>query len=239
MTTTQGTNTGTHAAPQQGRGLGLPRAGGPGGPVRPRTRSWGLVTGAALLVLLTGLAGALLVSQASETTTVLAAGKPIAKGQQVTEGDLVQKSVSGIDGVPVEDMSTLVGKTAVVDILDGQVMTPQMVAEDPLPGEGRAVVGLALEPNRVPAAGLQAGDLVRLIAVPAAADGGSGDDEDLGAPKVLADEAEVLDVKGDGTAGGQVLLTVIVEDGDAEALAAYSTQNRVAAIETAPTGEGE
>lgn len=189
-----------------------------------------------MLVLVTGLAGALLVSQASDTTTVWAAARPIAKGQVVTEGDLVQKSVSGVDGV--QDRSALVGKTAVVDVLDGQVLTPGMVAEDPLPGAGRAVVGLALEPNRVPAAGLQSGDLVRVIAVPAAAEGGSGgDDEELAAPQVLAAEAEVLAVEGAGTPGGQILLTVVVEESDAEALAAYSTQNRVAVIETAPEAE--
>lgn len=238
--TSAGTNTGTGGTDAGRAGaIRLPQnSARTGGPVRPRTRSWGLVAAAALLVLLTGLGGALLISQASNTDSVLSVAGPVSKGQVIERDDLVQTSVSGVRGaIPVSSIDTVVGKTAVVDLVDGQVLTSAMFAADPLPGPGRAVAGLALEPARVPSAGLQPGDQVQVIAVPAADAGAAVDDAALDSPVVLADKAEVYAIDGSGAAGGQVLLTLIVDEGDAARLAAYSTQNRVAVIETAPAGE--
>ena len=168
---------------------------------------------------------------------MLAIGQPVAKGQVVERGDLVSKSVAGVgESIPVEDIETVVGQTAAVDLVSGQILSPAMVTAEPVPGDGQSVVGLALDPTRVPSAGLEPGDQVDLVAVPAGADA-QGDAAETEAPEVLAAGAEVYAVGGEGTAGGQLLLTVVVDAEEAAKIAAYSTQNRVAVVETAPTPE--
>jgi SAF domain-containing protein len=208
------------------------------GPQKPRNRSWGLVTLAALLVVALGLGVAAWGLQVGDKSSVLALGQPVSKGQVVERGDLVSKSVAGVgEAIPVEDIDTVVGQTAAVDLVAGQILTPAMVAADPVPGEGQSVVGLALDPTRVPSAGLEPGDQVDVIAVPAGEDAqGNADAE---APEVLAEAAEVYAVGGEGAAGGQLLLTVVVDAEEAAKIAAYSTQNRVAVVETAPTPRGD
>ena len=201
-----------------------------------RQRSWGLVTVAALSVLGTGLAVAAWGLHAGQKESVLAIGEPVFKGQVIARSDLITTSVSGVSGaIPVSEIDTVVNKTAVVDLVDGQILTPRMFAASPVPATGAATVGLALDPARVPGAGLDPGDVVDVIAVPGT-DTGQKDPAALDAPDVLADGASVYSVGGAATAGGQVLVTLVVDAADAARISAYSTQNRVAVVETAPAG---
>lgn len=206
----------------------------PGG--SPRPRSWGLVTLAALCVLGTGLGVAAWGLDAGQKETVLAVGDQVAVGQVITREDLVTASVSGVNGaIPVGEIGTVVNQTAVVDLVAGQILTRRMFAASAVPAAGQATVGLALDPARVPGAGLQAGDVVDVIAVPGG-EGGQDDPAALDSPDVLAEGATVFDVEGVATAGGQLLVTLIVNASDAARVSAYSTQNRVAVVETAPAG---
>jgi hypothetical protein len=211
---------------------------------RPRNRSWGLVVLAALLVVGTGLAVLAWGLSAGERAQVLAissTGSGVAKGQVIGRGDLVSVSVAGIDdAIAVDEIDAVVGKTAAVDLVPGQVIIRSLVTDAPVPGDGEAVVGLALEPNRVPGEGLRPGDEVDVIAIPSSQGAAGGADADgvLDEPLVLTSGALVYAVAGDTVAGGQVLVTVVVDAGDARRVAAYSTQNRVALIEVAPTGSG-
>jgi len=205
----------------------------------PRTRSWGLVVLAALLVVGTGLGVAAWGLRVGDKESVLAVGQPIAKGQVIDRGDLVSASVAGIDAaIPVAELDSVVGKTASVDLVHGQVLTSDMFTSSPVPAAGESVIGLALDPTRVPGAGLDSGDFVDVVAVPGG-DDAQADPAALDAPEVLAAAAEVYDVGGTATAGGQVLVTLVVYAKDAARIAAYSTQNRVAVVETAPTGADE
>lgn len=201
-----------------------------------RRRSWGLVTVAALSVLGTGLAVAAWGLHAGQKESVLAVGEPIAKGQVIARDDLVTMSVSGVSGaIPATEITTVLTQTAAVDLVEGQILTSKMFAASAVPAAGEATVGLALDPARVPGAGLDPGDLVDVVAVP----GGDTAQKDPGAldtPEVLAAGARVYSVEGAATAGGQILLTLIVDAADAARISAYSTQNRVAVVETAPTG---
>lgn len=205
------------------------------GQQRPRNRSWGLVTLAALLVVGLGLVVAAWGLHAGQKESVLAAGKPVAKGQVIERSDLVSTSVAGVAGsIPVAQIDTVVGKTASVDLVAGQILTAPMYTSSAVPDAGQAVIGLALDPTRVPGAGLDPGDQVDVIAVPGG-DDPRADPAAIDAPEVLAGGAQVYDVSGATAAGGQILVTLIVEAKDAARIAAYSTQNRVAVVETAPT----
>jgi hypothetical protein len=201
-----------------------------------RHRSWGLVTVAALSVLGTGLAVAAWGLHAGQKESVLALGEPVSKGQVIARDDLVTTSVSGVSGaIPVSEIDTVVNQTAAVDLVDGQILTSQMFAASAVPASGEATVGLALDPARVPGAGLDPGDVVDVIAVPGG-DTAQKDPAALDTPEVLAADASVYSVEGAATAGGQVLVTLVVDAADAARISAYSTQNRVAVVETAPAG---
>lgn len=201
-----------------------------------RQRSWGLVTVAALSVLGTGLAVAAWGLHAGQKESVLAIGGPVAEGQVIARNDLVSTSVSGVSGaIPVSEINTVMNQTAIVDMVEGQILTAEMFAASAVPAAGQATVGLALDPARVPGAGLGPGDVVDVIAVPGG-DSAQQDPEGLDTPEALAEGASVYSVEGAATAGGQVLVTLVVDASDAARISAYSTQNRVAVVETAPAG---
>lgn len=201
-----------------------------------RPRSWGLVTVAALCVLGTGLAVAAWGLHAGEKASVLVIASPVARGQVIARDDLATRSVAGVPGaVPTSEMNDVVNQTAVVDLVEGQILTSRMFAERAVPAAGEATVGLALDPARVPGAGLDPGDVVDVIAVPGG-DAAPRDPDALDTPEVLAEGVDVFSVEGVATAGGQVLVTIVVEASDAARISAYSTQNRVAVVETSLAG---
>src|SRR3954453_13682907 len=105
-----------------------------------RTRSWGLVTLAALLVLGTGLAVAAWGLNAGQKTSVISIGQSIAKGQPIGREDLVSTSVAGVKGaIPVDQLNSVVGKTAAVDLVQGQILTSPMFTSSPVPAAGNSV----------------------------------------------------------------------------------------------------
>lgn len=199
--------------------------------LRTKTRRSGLISAAVLLVVVCGLGGALLLSQAGDKTAVLSIGEPVAKGEVVERGDLVSTEVAGVPGaIPAADANTVIGKTAAVDLVAGQVLNGDMVTSNPIPGKGSATVGLSLDPTRAPSSGLKPGSLVKVVAVPNGENGAPA--EELDAPQLLAERAEVFAVDGASTEGGGLLVTLIVDQSDAARIAAYSTSNRVALVET-------
>lgn len=206
--------------------------------LRTRSRRTGLVTLAAILIGVFGLGFALLLSQAGAKTSVLTIREPVSKGQVVERDNLVSKEVAGASGaIETADAATVVGKTAAVDLVAGQILNRDMVTSDPIPGKGKATVGLSLDPSRVPSAGLKPGSVVNVVAVP---DGESGGPDDaLNSPPLLAEAAEVYSVDGAVKEGGGLLVTLIVDANESARLAAYSTSNRVAVVETSASDEAQ
>jgi hypothetical protein len=199
--------------------------------LRTKTRRSGVITAAVLLIVVCGLGGALLLSQAGDKTAVLAIGKPVAKGEVVERDDLVSTEVAGVSSaISAAKANTVVGKTAAVDLVAGQILNGDMVTSNPIPGKGKATVGLSLDPTRVPSSGLKPGSVVNVVAVPNGENGAPA--EELDAPQLLAERAEVYAVDGAATEGGGLLVTLVVDQGDAARIAAYSTSNRVALVET-------
>jgi len=175
---------------------------------------------------------------AGQKESVLVVGAQVAKGQTITRSDLTEESVAGVAGaIPAGQISTVVGKTAAVDLVGGQVLTAPMFTSVLVPGPGHALIGLALDPTRLPGAGLDPGDVVDVIAVPDA-DTAKADPTALDEPTVLAKSAQVYSVNGVSTAGGDVVVTLIVKAADANRVTAYSTQNRTAIVETAAGAGG-
>src|SRR5699024_8697220 len=121
--------------------------------------------------------------------------------------------------VPVEKVSSVVGKTAAVDLTDGQVVTSDSITGQPVPGAGQAVVGLQVTPGQMPGGRLAAGDSVRVVRVPNGDDTGATEDADV----TLASAARVLEISGTNTAGENArVVTVVASDGEADGLARAS-----------------
>ena len=199
-----------------------------------RTRSYGSMVLGVALVAGCGLAGALYLSQAGDTESVLAVSHPVAKGETLEREDLYSVDVSGIDGsYAVDDLSTVEGMTASVDLVDGQVLTAGQLSDEPLPAAGKALVGISLEAPQVPGEGLAAGDLVRVVGLK----GSSADAGQVGDPEVLSGSAEVYRVTTDATQTDRVTVTVSVNDGDADQITAYAAAGQVSLVEIS-TAEG-
>jgi hypothetical protein len=194
-------------------------------------RRYGQWAGAVLLVLITVLAAGWLWQQKSDRVEVLAAVDAVPPGDVIQRDDLRVLEVAGIaDSISASEVGEVVGKTATVGLVPGQILNQDMLTTESIPAEGERVVGLELDATRAPE-GLVAGDVVTVVAVPPS--GEAGTSSSLQAPAVLAETARVesiVRVEGAGTR-----LALVVPEARANRMAAYGAAGRVAVVQ-APTG---
>lgn len=165
---------------------------------------------------------------------VLVVTDSVPAGQVIERGDLGTSAVAGLPGaIRAGDVDQVVGKRAAGGLVDGQVLTDEAVSDAPVPGEGERLVALSLPNGRVPG-GLTGGDTVDVLSVPV--EGTTGTKQQLSAPDVLAESATVQEVG--ETPEGTVVVTVLVPEEVADAVAAYSSAGQVTIVQ-APTGSGE
>ena len=165
---------------------------------------------------------------ASETA-VVAAARTVYRGESIEQGDLT--TITLRDGslpqtVPATSLADLVGKRAAYDLIEGSVVPSSAVVEEAIPAEGRAIVGLKLEPGRAPGNVLLPSSLVRLIALPAAADGST----DKLAGSIFVGRVIDQSPAADGTS---ILVNVDVEAGAAPTIATLAAQDRIALVRDA------
>ena len=131
-------------------------------------------------------------------------------------------------------MGRWLGRRAAVDLVAGTLLTTAHLRSGSPVAAGRAVVGVALDAGRLPAARLQPGDRVQVVQTlpptgdPAAASG----DGPLG--RVIAD-VEVVAVRAEGTdaGSGSTLVTLDVAEGDAPQVAGAAAADRVSLVQVA------
>ncbi|GAA2031312.1 SAF domain-containing protein [Pseudokineococcus marinus] len=210
------------------RGLRSAREAGPGErlPAPPRERRPALAALAVLLVVGGAAVAGLAALRADDRQAVLVAGRDIPVGTLITRDDLVEQQVSaeGVDLVPAAARASVEGRSyAVQEIPAGRILDLQMLNQQDPFGNGDAAVGVPVPPGRVPAQGLQTGDVVQLVRV---ADG-EGD--------VLVERATVSEVGG-GTDDDSVttttspVATVLVDPDDAPAVAAAGAADELALV---------
>jgi Flp pilus assembly protein CpaB len=176
------------------------------------------------------MGGVLLVSNASEASDVLVAARPIAVGHPVTPDDLTTARISGdgVRAIAAVNADSVVGQTATVPLVVGQLVNRDMLSAEPWPTSGHALVGLSLQPGQLPGDGLAPGDRVRILAVPGK---DAGPTVPASAAQVLTDDASVYAVRQDQAAGGNTLVTVVVPEMQADALAALGSAGQVGLVE--------
>lgn len=196
-------------------------------------RRYGQWAGAVLFVVMAVLLAGWFWQQKSDQRAVLVMAEPVPAGSVITAKDVEIIEVSGVKGaIPSAESASVIGSTAAVGLVDGQILTLGMVTADPLPGQGERVVGLQLDATRAPA-GLIPGDAVVVLAVPPAGDPSTPGELDN--PTVLAPKATVASATAIEGAGTR--LTLLVPEPVAERVTAYVAAGRVALVQ-APIGGG-
>jgi hypothetical protein len=127
-----------------------------------------LVAAAIGIIALCTAGAAALFGIVSGTSPVVVAAASVAKGQVIGETDLTTAAVAvdpSVAVVPAGDLTALIGQRAAVDLPVGSLLTPESITSDPLPGAGRALVGISVTSAQAPLADLAPGTPVRLVHV--------------------------------------------------------------------------
>lgn len=177
-----------------------------------------------------GLLSYMIYSRVASETAVIAAAHTVYRGETIEQGDLTTITLRGgslPQTVPATRLADLVGKRATYDLIEGSVIPSSAVVEEATPAEGRAIVGLKLAPGRAPVNLLLPSSVVRLIALPAAADD-STTDKLTGSMFVgrVIDQSPAAD-------GTSILVNVDVEARAAPTIAMLAAQDRIAIVRDA------
>ncbi|QDN83288.1 flagellar biosynthesis protein FlgA [Streptomyces sp. S1A1-7] len=123
-----------------------------------------------LALIAAGGAGvAVLLLQVGHRTQVVTVVRDVQVGQVLTEQDLGQASISldpAVKTVKADNLGSVVGKRAAVELKPGSLLTPSQVTKDSLVKAGEQLVPIGLKPEQVPATELVPGQKVRLVHVP-------------------------------------------------------------------------
>jgi hypothetical protein len=177
-----------------------------------------------------GLLSYMIYARVASETAVVAAAQTVYRGETIEQGDLTTITLRGgslPQTVPAAKLADLLGKRAAYDLVEGSVIPSTAVVEQAIPAEGRAIVGLKLAPGRAPSNLLLPSSLVRLIAMPAAADSSTTDKLE-GSIFI----GRVID-QTPGADGTSILVNVDVEAGAAPTIAMLAAQDRIAIVRDA------
>lgn len=176
---------------------------------------------AVLLIVGGAVTAGLLALRADTRVPVLVATRDIAAGEQIT-ADMLASTPVAAEGtllVPASQIDLVVGQHARVIVTAGQLLDTAMITASAPLQPGLLAVGAALGSGRMPASGLQAGDLVRLVHV---GDGGG---------EVIVD-ARVSSFRPSESAGGASAATVtfIVPEASAPTVATVAAVGELAVL---------
>ncbi|ROS30730.1 SAF domain-containing protein [Cellulomonas sp. PhB150] len=217
---------------REARGLGPAGASAAGDrlPKAPRERRPLLAVLAVLLIVGGAAIAGLLALRQDSRVPVLALSHDVAAGTAISDGDLVTMSVAaeGTHLVAADDKDQVVGRFARVSLVSGQLLDTTMLTDTAPLQPGSVAVGAALADGRMPASGLQPGDIVQLVQV--------GD----GKGTVLVPDAAVSSVRtSDSVNTGGTVVTLIVDQAAGAQVAAVAADGSLAVTlvsRGAPTG---
>jgi flagella basal body P-ring formation protein FlgA len=181
---------------------------------------------AVLLIVLGAAVAGLLAVRIDNRTPVLVARRTISVGQRISSSDLAVARIAsdGIAVIPADQANQVVGHYAGTQISAGRLLDASMLTTRSLLTSGNAAVGVSLQPGRFPASGLQTGDVVQVVR----AVDGTG--------KVISTHAVVGSVQTSGNSvfgsngSDTVVITVIVSQSDATAVAAASAADQASLV---------
>jgi hypothetical protein len=137
-------------------------------PPKLRRRN-GLIALGIALVALGGAGAAWLTTTVGQTSTVVAVRADVERGEVIEADDLTVARINSdpaLQTVPENQLDSVVGQRAAVDLAAGSLLTPASTTTEVIPAPGQSLVGVTLTPAQLPAEPLLAGDPVRVIATP-------------------------------------------------------------------------
>ena len=201
----------------------------PGGIITPPPRLRrrpALVAASVAAICLGALLAVWAYTGASTSQDVLAVRTTVHRGELITRDNLMTAQI-GVDPalkpLPASAADTVVGKRAAMDLAAGGLVTPEDVTSAVIPAKGMSLVGVSLPPALMPAAQLQSGDQVRIVATP----GAQGDLATGTSPTSI--QGTVVGERGPGD-NGQIVVDVSVPYDQAAELAAQSATGKIALV---------
>lgn len=137
-------------------------------PLKTRKRPSYVALGISIIAL-AGILGYFTFQHFTTTTPVIAIAKDVSVGATITEGDLTKVEVNvpaGIQVIPQDQVSSVIGKKATINLKQGSLLNPSQISDKPVPSKGTAIVGIKVNPGQMPAQDIKAGDNVTIIATP-------------------------------------------------------------------------
>ena len=195
------------------------------GQVRARRNLRWMAVGV-LAVCLGGLGAALLYGNLSNAQSVLTVKRTVYRDQVITAADLGVTSAvpaSGVETVPTDQLDSVVGRTALSDLVEGSLLSPRTFGAAPVePGSVR--IGLRLAAGRLPSALMPPGTDVLLVPV-----GGDGADAPPAGASVTGKIATAATTLPDGAA----LVDVTVSAGEGERVARMAAADQLVLLRLA------
>ena len=204
----------------------------PGTALPTRHRRPGYI--ALAVVLIVGLAalGAFWYSRAGQKTPVVVVIRDVPAGHVITRSDVSTVDVAGaVTAIGGSRIDSVVGQVATVELLPNTLLQRSMLtSSNPLLASD-AMVGVALKPGQLPAAGLSDGATMQVLQLPSKENvTGAGSSAALTAI-VLAARATVYGSTADPSQTGGTLLTLIVPKAASSSIAAAASAGLVALVQ--------
>lgn len=194
--------------------------------VGPRARRRpGLLVAGAAMVALGALAVIWLVSASGHRVDVVLVARDVPYGQAITAGDLTTTPVSvdaSVAVIPANQASKFIGSVTTSNLAAGSLLTRSEVSSSGVLQPGEVLVPLPLPGDRVPAAGLEAGQRLEVVDAPP-----SGADPPVAAPRTIT--GTVLRV-GKPDVNGTVVVDLVAATTDGPGLATRAATGRFAIV---------
>jgi flagella basal body P-ring formation protein FlgA len=190
-----------------------------------------------LALIAAGGAGvAVLLLQVGHRTEVVTVVHDVQVGQVLTEEDLGKASIAldpAVKAVDANDLDSVVGRRAAVELRPGSLLSPTQVTKDSLVKAGEHLVPIGLKPEQVPATALVPGQKVQLVRVPAQGATGA-DTENARSPRTIAGRVVKASKAAPGT--GVVVVDVATSASDGPVAAAWVSAGTLRLVLDAPDG---
>ncbi|MFJ9822381.1 SAF domain-containing protein [Streptomyces sp. NPDC101151] len=211
------------------------------GPVAPprvsaRRRRPSVIALSLALIAAGGVGVAVLLLQVGHRTEVVTVVRNVQVGQVLTSDDLGKASIAldpAVNAVRADDLDSMVGKRAAVELKPGSLLAPSQVTKDSLVRAGEQLVPIGLKPEQVPATALVPGQRVELVHVPAQGETESGKTSDA-SPQTI--EGRVVKASGAAPGSGIVVVDVAASAEDGPTVAAWVSAGTLRLVLAAPDG---
>ncbi|MGW5248632.1 SAF domain-containing protein [Streptomyces sp. NPDC004129] len=211
------------------------------GPVAPprvsaRRRRPGVIALSLALIAAGGAGVAVLLLQVGNRTDVVTVVRDVQVGQVLTAEDLGTASVAldpAVKAVRTDDLKSVVGKRAAVELKPGSLLAPSQVTKDSLVKAGEQLVPIGLEPKQIPATALVPGQKVQLVHVPAQGATDTGKTSDA-APQTI--DGRVVKASSAAPGTGIVVVDVATSATDGPTAAAWEAAGTLRLVLAAPDG---